>query len=109
MKRAEDFFDGPTHRILETPARQFLGHGIDVIDGRVGIRRDDAIADRLQGDLRAFFLSEQRLFVQLALGNVELNADESQQPTVLVHTGRGATDDPAPLAIAVPHAVSAFK
>ena len=109
VEGAEDLLDRAPHRILEPPAGQLLGHRIDVVDGRAGIRRDDAVADRLQGDLRAFLLAEQRLLVELALGDIELDAYQAQQPAVLVHARGGAADDPTPLAVAVAHAVRAFE
>ena len=109
VKSAEDLLDRSAHRVLETPARQLLGNRIDVVDGRVGIRRDDPVADRLQRDLRALLLSEQRFFVELTLGDIELDAHQAQQPPVLVDARRGAADDPTPFAIAVTHPMGAFE
>ena len=74
----EDLFDGPPHRIFETPSRQLFSDRVDVVDRGVGIGRDDAITDRLQGDLRALLLTEQRFLVNLALSDIELDADEPQ-------------------------------
>ena len=63
-------------------ARQLLGHGIQVFDVAVRIRRHDGVADRLQRDLRALFLVEQRAFGGLALGDVGDRALEIQGPAV---------------------------
>src|ERR1019366_1898300 len=109
VEGTEDLLDRPPHRILEPPARELLGYGVDVIDGRERIGRDDPIADRLQRDLGALLLAKQRLLVQLALGDVELDADQAQQPAVRIELRLGATDDPAPFAAAMAHAVDAFE
>src|ERR1700694_4016983 len=105
----EGFFPRPPLRTPETPAGQLLGHRVDVVDGRVGIGGDDAVADRLQRDLRALLLAEQRLLVELALGDVEFHAHQAQQAPVLVDARGGAADHPAPLAVAVAHAMGAFE
>ena len=109
MEGAEDLLHRPAHGILQPPTGQLLGHRIDVVDGRVGIRGDDAIADRLQRDLRALLLAEQRLLVEFALGDVEFHTHQAQQAPVLVDARGGAADDPAPLAVAVAHAMRAFE
>ena len=41
---------------------------------------DHAVADRLQRDLRALLFLEERVLVELALGDVELDADQAAQP-----------------------------
>src|SRR6185312_2328044 len=109
VESAEDLLHRPPHRILETPARQCFRHGIDVVDDGIGIGGDDAVADRLQSDLGAFLLAEERFLVELSLRDVELDTDEAQQASVFVHTCRCTADDPTPLAIAVTHAVSALE
>ena len=50
----------------------------------LGIGRDDAVTDRLQRDLGALLLAKQRLLVELALGDVELDAHQAQQAAVPV-------------------------
>jgi hypothetical protein len=83
--------------------------GIQIVDDALGIGGDDAVADALQGDLRAFLLAEQRLLVQLALGDIEFDADQAQQAALLVDLGLGAADDPAPFAGGMAHAVQALE
>ena len=70
---------------------------------------DHAVADRLQRDLRAFLLLEERVLVELALGDVELDAHQAPQPPGAVHARLGAADHPAPVAVAVAHAVHALE
>jgi hypothetical protein len=84
VEGAEDLLDGAALAVLEAPAGERFGHRIDVIDDTLGIGGDDAVADALQGDLRALLLAEQRLLVQLALGDVEFDADQAQQPALVV-------------------------
>ncbi len=48
----------------------------------LGVRRNDAIADRLQGNLRALFFAKQRIFVELALGNIDFDAEQANQPPI---------------------------
>src|SRR6202011_1820791 len=55
----EDLFDGSAHGIFQSPARQLLCDRIDVVDCRMSISRDDAVTDRLQGDLRALLFAEE--------------------------------------------------
>src|SRR5688572_991137 len=109
VEGAVDLFDGPTHRVLEPPARELLGHGIDVIDRAVRIRRHDAVTDGLQRDLRGFLLAEQRLLVELAFGDVELDTHEPQQAAMFIDARLGAAHHPAPVAIAMTHAMHAFE
>ncbi len=78
MESAEDLFDRPPLAILEPPARERLGNRIQIVDDALGIGGDDAVADALQRDLRALLLAEQRFLVELALGDIELDADEAQ-------------------------------
>ncbi len=82
VEGTEDLVDRPTHRILEPPAGQLLGHRVQVVDRPSRVGGDHAVADRLQRDLRALLLAEQRLLVELALGDVELDADQAQQPAL---------------------------
>ncbi len=63
VETAEYFIDGTAARIVDLPAGQLLGDRIDVFDVALGIGRDDAVADRAQGNLRALFLTEQRFFI----------------------------------------------
>ena len=64
-----------------------------MVELRIG--RDDAVTDRLQRDLRALLLAEQRLFVELALGDVELDAHQAQQAAVLVDARRARGSPPS--------------
>ena len=73
------------------------------------VGRDDAVADGAQRDLRAFLLAEQRLFVQLALGDIVLDAGEPAQPPGFVQECLGAADDPEPFAVTTQHAVRALE
>ena len=75
---------GAALAVLEAPAGERLGHRVDVVDDALGVGGDDAVADALQRDLRALLLAEQRLLVELALGDVELDADQAQQPALVV-------------------------
>src|SRR6516225_5534109 len=109
VEGAEDLLHRAPHGVFQAPAGELFRHRVDVVDGRVGIGGDDAIADRLQRDLRAFLLAEQRLLVELALGDVELDPDQAQEPAVLVDAGGRAADDPAPLAVAMAHAMGALE
>ena len=109
MKGAKDLLDGAALAVLETPSRERLGHRIQIVDDALGIGGDDAVADALQRDLRALLLAKQRLLVQLALGDVEFDADQAQQPALVVDLGLGAADDPAPFAGGVAHAVQALE
>ncbi len=109
VKRAEDLLDGAPLAILEAPPGQRLGDRIHVVDDALGIGGDHAVADALQRDLRALLLAEQGFLVQLALGDVEFDPDQAQQPALVVDLGLGAADDPAPLAGGVAHAVQALE
>ncbi len=75
----------------------------------VGGGGDDPVADGLQRDLGALLLAEQRLLVDLLLGDVGLDPHQPAQPAVVVEQGLGAARDPAPLAIAPAHAVGALE
>ena len=109
MEAAEHLLDRAPLAVLEPPAGQRLGDRVDVVDDAAGIGRDDAVADALQRDLRAFLLAEQRLLVELAVSDVELDADQAQEPPLVVDPGLGAADDPAPFAGGVAHAVHALE
>ena len=109
MEAAEDLVDALALRFLELPAGEFLGRGVQVFDDHVPVGRDHAVADRLQRDLRAFLFLEQRVFVELALGDVELDAHQPAQSTGAVDARLGPAHDPAPVALDVPHAVHAFE
>ena len=73
MKTAEYLVDRPAAGIVDWPARQLFCDGVDVLDIAPRIRRDHAVADRLQRDLRALFLPEQRFLVKLALGEIHFD------------------------------------
>ena len=109
VERAVDLFDGPAHRVFEAPAGELLGHGIDVVHRGVRIGRDHAVTDGLQRDLRALLLAEQRFFVELAFGDVELDTDQAQQAPMFIHARLGAAHHPAPVAVAVLHAMHGFE
>ncbi len=109
VEGAVDLFDGPAHRVFQPPARQLLGHGIDVVDRGVRVGRDHAVTDGLQRDLRALLLAEQRFFVELAFGDVELDTDQAQQAPMFIHARLGAAHHPAPVTVAVLHAMDGFE
>ncbi len=58
VKGTEDLLDRTPHGVLETPAGQLFRNRVDVVDGRMSVSGDDAVADRLQSDLRALLLPE---------------------------------------------------
>ena len=109
MECPENLLNGAALAVLQAPAAQGLGHRIDVVDHPFGVRGDDPIADALQGDLRALLLAEQRLFVELALRDVEFHSHQTQQPAFFVDLGLGAADHPAPLAGGMAHTMQAFE
>ena len=109
MEAAEDLVDRSPDRVVQLPARELGRDGVQVLDASLGVGRHDAVADRLQRDLRAFLLAEQRLFVKLALRDVGLDADETPQALVLVEAALHAALDPPPLAARVLHSVHAFE
>ena len=109
MEAAEDLIDHATLRVLEAPAGELLGDRVQIFDAALRVGRDHAVADRLQRDLRAFLLLEQRFFEQLALGHVEIDADDATRTALLVDARLGATHDPQPHAIAMPQAMHAFE
>src|SRR5215472_3173590 len=109
VEGAEDLLHRASHGVFQAPAGELFRHRVDVVDGGAGIGGDDAIADRLQRDLRALLLAEQRLLVELALSDVELDADQAQEPSVLVDARGRAADHPAPLAVAMAHAMGALE
>ena len=75
---AEDLLDRPALAILETPSGERLGDRVQIVDHALGVGGDDAVADALQSDLRALLLAEQRFLVELALGDIEFDADQPQ-------------------------------
>ncbi len=109
VEPAEDVVDVPALGFLEAPAREVLRDRVQVLDGQVLVGRDHAVADRLQRDLRAFLLLEERVLVELALGDVELDADQAPEPPGAVDARLGAAHHPAPLAVAVAHPVHALE
>ena len=96
-------------RVVELPARELGGDRIQVLDARLGVSGHHAVPDRLQRDLRALLLAEQRLFVELALRDVRLDTDEAPQAPILVEPALDAALDPAPLAARVLHSVHALE
>ena len=109
VEAAEDLVDDATLRMLEAPAGQLLGDRIQIFDAALRVGGDDAVADRLQRDLRAFLFLEQRVFEQLALGHVEVDADDAARAALLVDARLGAADDPQPHAVAMSQAMHAFE
>ncbi len=109
VKSPENLLDRPALGVLEAPAGQGFRDRIDVVDHALLIGRDHAVADALQGDLRALLFTEQRFFVELALGDVQLDADQAQQPALVVDACLGAADDPAPLAGRMAHAMQTLE
>ena len=75
---AEDLLDRPALAILETPSGERLGDRVQIVDHALGVGGDDAVADALQSDLRTLLLTEQRFLVELALGDIEFDADQPQ-------------------------------
>ena len=109
VEAAEDVVDVLALRLLEAPPGQVLCNRVEVLDGQVLVGGDHAVADRLQRDLRAFLLLEERVLVELALGDVGLDAHQAPQPPGAVRARLGAADHPAPVAVAVAHAVHALE
>ena len=109
VEAAEDLVDGAADGVVEPPTRELGRHGIQILHARLGVRRHDAVADRLQRDLRALLLAEQRFLVELAFGDVGLDADQPLQAAVVVEPALNAALDPAPLAARVLHAMHALE
>ena len=109
MEPAEDLVDGKTHRIVELPPGQPFGHGIQILHIAVSIGRRNAVTDRLQRDLRALLLAEQRLFIEFALGDVGFDADEPLHPLVVADSRLNPALDPPPVTVRMPHAVHTLE
>ena len=109
MKSAEYLVDRAAACVIHLPAREFLGHRIDVFDMAFGVGRDNAVADRSQRDLGALRFAEKRLLVKLGIGNVDLDAEQAQQTSFLVQLGFRPAHHPAPFAVLVPHAVHTLE
>ncbi len=109
VKAAKNFIDRPATRVVDLPAGQLFRDRVYVFCGTGGIGRNHAIAYGLQRDLCAFLLTKQRLFVQLALGYIDLDAQQAQQTAVFVEHGLGAAAHPAPVTILMPHPVHRFE
>jgi hypothetical protein len=109
VKAAEDLVDYAPLRVLQPPTRQLLGDRIEIFDAALRIGSDDAVADRLQRDLRALLLLEQRVLEQLALGYVQIDADDAMSTALLVDPGLRATHHPQVHAIAVTQPVHALE
>ncbi len=109
VEAAEHLVDLAPGGLLELPSGQLLGHRIEVLDVALGIGGDHAVADRLQRDLGALLLPEERLFVDLLLGDVVLHADQPAQAAVGVEQCAGAAVHPAPLPVLALHAVHALE
>ena len=74
-------------RIRAAPAGQLLGDRIEVLDAPLAVGGDHAVADRLQRDLGALLLLEDRRFGPLALGDVDDRALEADDPTLQITHG----------------------
>ena len=109
VEAAEDLVDDAALRVLQAPAGELLRHRVEILDAALGVGRDHAVADRLQRDLRAFLLLEQRVLEELALGDVQVDADDAMGAPLLVDARLRAADDPQPHAVAVPQPVHAFE
>ncbi len=109
VKAAEDLVDRPAAGVVDLPAGEFLGDRVDVLDIALGVGRDDAVTDRVQRDLRALLLAEQRLLVELALGDVVLDTEQAHQAAAIVLQRLGAAGHPAPFTALVLHAMDAFE
>ena len=84
VRELDDVLDRFALRFAALPARELLGHRVQVIDQAVRIRGDDRIADRLQRHLRPLFLVEQRALGGLALRDVRDRSFVVQRAAVRV-------------------------
>ena len=109
VEGAKNLLNRLAHRIFQPPASEIFGNRIDVIDYRGGVGRDYTVADRLQGNLCALLFAEQCFFVELALGDIELDAHQSQQAAVRINRGLRPAHDPPPFTIAMMHAMHALE
>ena len=109
MEGTKNFIDGTSARIVNLPACQLLRDRIDVLNNAITIRRDDAVTNRLQRNLRAFLFPEQRVFVKFAFRDIDLNTEQAQQTTIFVENGFGTALHPAPVTALVLHTMNGFK
>src|SRR5687767_8749510 len=101
MEAAENLIDDAPLGMLQPPARELLGDRVQILDAALRIGRDHAVADRLQRDLCAFLLLEQRFLEQLALRDIQVDADDAPRPTLLVNLRLRTAHDPEPDAVAM--------
>ena len=75
VEASKNFVDRATASVVHLPAGQFLGDRIHVLDVAFTVSRNNAVAYRLQRNLSALFFTEQRVFIQLALRDIDLNTE----------------------------------
>ena len=109
VETAKYFIDLLALCILQRPTGQVFRDRVQVIDDAVFIGGYHAVADGLQGNLRAFFLTKQLFFVGLALGNVEFDTDQAAHVARLCPQGEHTAMHPSPTACTMPHAMSALE
>jgi hypothetical protein len=59
VKATENFVDRAAAAVVDLPPGETLGYRVDVLDVAAGVGRNDAVANRLQRDLCAFFFAKQ--------------------------------------------------
>src|SRR5690606_22346236 len=109
MEAAEDLVDAPALRMLQAPPGELLRDRIEILDAALRVGGDDAVAYRLQRDLRALLLLEERFLEELALGDVQVHADDAPRPALLVDARFRAAHHPEPHAVAVPEPMHALE
>ena len=82
-----DVSHGDAARAAHVPARQILRDRVDVVDLAVSVRRDHAVTNRLQRDLRAFLFFENSCFGTLAFGDVSDRALVCNDLAVVIFDG----------------------
>ncbi len=98
--KLDDLADGAALRFVSFPTRELLGDGVEILDVAMRIRGHDGIADRLQRDLSALLLVEQRTLRGLALRYVGDSAFVVERVPVGIHHDARVfdCDDRAPVA-----------
>ena len=75
VEPSKDLVQWPTAGVVDFPARQFLGDRVHVFDIAISVCGDDTVADGLQRNLRTLLLPEQCFFVELALRDIDFDAE----------------------------------
>ncbi len=86
--------------LVDRPAGQPLGGRVHVVDHAAHVGADDAVADRGERDLGALLLLEQRLLGELAVGDVDRDAEQARRPARALAHDLAALGEPAGLAVA---------